>query len=260
MIFLSHTSKDKSIVEPIAIKLATIYGQDKVFYDSWAIQPGDGIIDKMNYGINQMNFFFFFVSRNSLNSSMVKLEWQNALYKSLNNKCKFIAIKIDDCQLPEIIQQNLYIDFYNYGFDVGFAQMVDVIDGKNTFHKTSQNFENVLGVVKRKTDYCFEIEIKTLHFQEPISRFIVLFDNKSDDINLNVTTDSFHTSSKGDNIELNNGQKYNYYSFGVSRATTPTFPVRITIETISKEKLLFRGLMRATSEKEYKGIPYQYTL
>ena len=51
MIFLSHNSKDKIIVEPIAIKLREVFGQDNVFYDSWSIQPGDGIIDKMNEGL-----------------------------------------------------------------------------------------------------------------------------------------------------------------------------------------------------------------
>lgn len=66
MIFISHTSKDKPIVEPIALRLASIYGEDKVFYDSWSIQPGDGIIDRMTQGMAECKFFFFFVSKNSL--------------------------------------------------------------------------------------------------------------------------------------------------------------------------------------------------
>ena len=40
MIFLSHNSKDKGIVEPFANKLAEVFGRDNVFYDSWSIQPG----------------------------------------------------------------------------------------------------------------------------------------------------------------------------------------------------------------------------
>ena len=56
MIFISHNCKDKPIVEPIAIKLATVFEQDKVFYDSWSIQPGDGIIDKMSEGLSNCKF------------------------------------------------------------------------------------------------------------------------------------------------------------------------------------------------------------
>ncbi len=53
MIFLSHNFKDKAIVEPIALRLRDIFGQESVFYDSWSIQPGDGIIDKMNDGLTR---------------------------------------------------------------------------------------------------------------------------------------------------------------------------------------------------------------
>jgi hypothetical protein len=59
MIFISHNHKDKTIVEPIAIKISEIFGREKVFYDSWSMQPGDGIVDKMNEGLEKTKFFFF---------------------------------------------------------------------------------------------------------------------------------------------------------------------------------------------------------
>jgi hypothetical protein len=46
---------DKPVVEPIAQKLAQVYGQDNLFYDSWSVQPGDGIIDRMNQGLVTVN-------------------------------------------------------------------------------------------------------------------------------------------------------------------------------------------------------------
>ena len=51
MIFLSHNYKDKAVVEPIAIGLKNAFSQDNIFYDNWSIQPGDGIIDKMNENV-----------------------------------------------------------------------------------------------------------------------------------------------------------------------------------------------------------------
>ena len=39
-IFLSHNFKDKDIVEHIALKLKSIYGQNNIFHDSWSIQLG----------------------------------------------------------------------------------------------------------------------------------------------------------------------------------------------------------------------------
>ena len=58
MIFLSHNSNDKPVVEQVALKLKNIYGQDKVFYDSWSIQPGEGIVDKMDEGLTRGHTLF----------------------------------------------------------------------------------------------------------------------------------------------------------------------------------------------------------
>ena len=69
MIFISHNYNDKGIIEPIALKLAEIFGKEQVFYDSWSMQPGDGIIDKINEGLEKTSHFFFFVSANSLKNN-----------------------------------------------------------------------------------------------------------------------------------------------------------------------------------------------
>lgn len=82
MIFISHNHADKPFVEHIAVKLAGAFGQDNVFYDSWSIQPGDGIIDRMSEALGKCTHFFFFVTANSLKSKMVSLEWQNAVLLS----------------------------------------------------------------------------------------------------------------------------------------------------------------------------------
>jgi len=61
MIFISHTSADKPLIDPIALELAKVFGSENVFYDSWSIQPGDGIIDKIDEALKSCKFFFFFV-------------------------------------------------------------------------------------------------------------------------------------------------------------------------------------------------------
>lgn len=146
-IFISHNYNDKAIIEPIAVKLASIYGRENIFYDSWSIQPGEGIIDKMNEGLFECDFFFFFVSKNSLQSNMVKLEWQNALFKATKNTVKLIPVKLDDCLMPAILLQNLYIDIYGKGLEFGFRQIVDVINNQNTFQEQFQTYENVRGKI-----------------------------------------------------------------------------------------------------------------
>ena len=205
LIFVSHNSKDKIVVEPIAIKLSEVFGKENVFYDSWSIQPGDGIIDKMNIGLEEMAYFLFFISRNSLSSEMVKLEWQNALLKATKGKCKFIPIKLDDCFAPAIILQNLYIDFYNYGFDVGISQLISVLRGENTFIPNQREFKNVIGKTTIISNNHFDIEIMATHFQEPIARFLILIGNNLSNIELIVKSEDSYSSNQQNDLRLNNG-------------------------------------------------------
>ena len=87
MIFLSHTYADKPIVEPIALKLREMFGEESVFYDAWSIQPGDGIIDKMNEGLSDFRFFFYFVYI-LLNLILFSEIFLNKI--RINNLCIFI--------------------------------------------------------------------------------------------------------------------------------------------------------------------------
>lgn len=145
MIFISHNYLDKPVVEQIALRLKDIFGKEKIFYDSWSIQPGEGIIDKMNQGLLECKLFLFCISRNSLRSDMVKLEWQSALYKSTKGDMKFIPIKLDESLLPAILLQSLYVDLYGQGLEIALRQIIDITSGNFLFspgHRFFQIYEH----------------------------------------------------------------------------------------------------------------------
>jgi hypothetical protein len=72
----------------------------------------------MNKGLGDCELFLFSVSKNSLQSEMVKLEWQNAVIKATQGKTKIILVKIDDCMMPLILMQSLYINLFVKGLEV----------------------------------------------------------------------------------------------------------------------------------------------
>lgn len=253
MIFISHTTKDKAIVEPIALRLAQVFGQSNIFYDSWSIQPGEGIIDKMNEGLSNCKFFFFFVSKNSLQSNMVKLEWQNAILKSSNGTAKLIPVKLDDCMMPALLLQTLYIDVFGKGLENAIRQMIDVINGANTFIASNQTYENIRGYITYKNPQNAIIEFRAETYLEPISRFLILLDNAKSEISTTCISDSMFMNGFTENVPLNNGEKYNVVSVSINRATSPGFPFKV--ELTSTTSLQIKGLMRATSEEEYNAIP-----
>lgn len=257
-IFISHNSKDKGIVEPIAIRLASIFGQDNVFYDSWSIQPGDGIIDKMNSGLFECDYFFFFVSKNSLQSEMVKLEWQNALLKATQNKVKLVPVKLDDCLMPAILLQTLYIDIFGRGLEHGFRQMVDVINNQNTFQSGYQTYENVRATVKQ-IESGYDIVISAITYFEPIARFAILIDCDTKDISVSCKSDGARMAGTKNDITLNRGLKCNALFESVSRGLAPKFPYRVELKHKHNRAFQLLGIMRAVSDEEYQMIPCQLT-
>lgn len=260
MIFLSHNYKDKPIVEPIANLLSEVFGRDSVFYDSWSIQPGDGIIEKMNEGLEKFKYFFFFISKNSLSSNMVKLEWQNALYKTINSGLKLIPVKLDDCLIPAILLQSIYIDIFGKGMDYGVRQIVDVVNNTNTYNNELQTYENLRGYVKEiiKNKHII-LEVRAETYLEPISRYVILVKNLKNEIDINVPSEILMPTNGNFLTDINiDGKIYNGLYFYISRPTVPNYPIRFDIRKIADANLEFHGVLRSIGENKVRLIPISY--
>lgn len=174
MIFLSHNSKDKVIVEPIALKLRDEFGQDNIFYDSWSIQPGEGIIARMNEGIDNCDICFYFVSKNSLNSFMVNLEWQNVLMKVSRGKARLIPVRIDNCEMPAILTQSLYIDLYTIGVETATYQIVNTAKGNNIFQPKYEATKNLFVLLTPSYGLHIDIKLEARYFPIYNTKFVFL--------------------------------------------------------------------------------------
>lgn len=254
MIFISHNKNDKPIVEPIALRLRGVFGQDKVFYDSWSIQPGDGIIDKMDEGLRNCQFFFFFVSKNSLNSNMVKLEWQNALMKANIAGMKFIPIRLDESIMPAILLQSLYIDLFQNGIEVCLRQMIDTINGQNIFRPQNTTVSNLIAY-KSIVGKDIIIECRALYYLEPIPRFLFLTFNNKDEIKFESMDKSMYFSSFVTDLKLANGKTCNGCSIGFRENILPKFPQSAKFSPIKDISIDVFSVMHPSSQDYYTPIP-----
>lgn len=182
MIFLSHNSKDKVLVEPIALKLRDEFGQDYIFYDSWSIQPGEGIISKMNEGIEKCEVCYYFVSSNSLNSFMVNLEWQNVLMKVSRGKAKLIPVKLDNCEMPAILTQSLYVDLYTIGVEAATDQIVNIAKGKNIFQPKYETTKNLFALLTPSYGLHIDIKLEARYFPIHNTKFVFLSQASQGDV------------------------------------------------------------------------------
>lgn len=250
MIFLSHKSEDKPLVEPFAAALAAAYGKDSVFYDSWSIQPGDGIIDKMNQGLEAAKFLILFISRQSLDSKMVSLEWQNALFKSVKGTLKIVPVRIQDVPLPAILANTLYIDLPTQGLDNAVRQVVDVVSGQNTYRPAEVRFENVRAHLHRAGSRG-TIEIRVEAYMEPQSRYMFLFEIGHEPPSHNVVTDMMHESAWSPGLAMDNGKICDGQLIAVNRPTSIGFPLIVEFHDLTN----FAGVLRAVSQNRYESVP-----
>jgi len=259
VIFISHNSKDKEVIEPIAKGLAKIFGEENIFYDSWSIKPGDSLVSKMDEGLAKCKFFLLFASRNSLNSEMVKLEWKNALVKSTKGNLRLIPIRLENVEMPSILTDTLFIDATKYGQEDVIRQIKDVIEGNNNYKddKTETGFHNLVAYLKKIEDGV-EIEFKAQQFMEPISRYLILLKNEEQEIKCSCPGESMFTQGFNQKLKLNNGTEVNAISIGVNRPTAKGFPLTVILKKGKDKDIEIVGVMKADTQTSWSGIPLMY--
>ena len=256
MIFLSHNYKDKPFVEHIASQLLNIYGEDKVFYDSWSIQPGEGIIDRMNSGLGDAKIFFFFITENSLNSKMVTLEWQNALMKSAQGALKFIPIKCDDSIVPALLTQSLYLDLMSNGVESLLAQMKDMIVNKSTFKPKNTKFSNLSYDYKFNEDNSIILYISAGYFLEAISDCLICFEGNLEEGDVICSMkESMYTAGFHKGVKLTNGSVVDSQFVSVPRGITTKIPMIVSLSKKDGEKLKIKFVLHKVETERWDIIP-----
>lgn len=253
-IFISHNSNDKPVVEPIAMKLADVFGQEEVFYDSWSIKPGEGIINKMNQGLEKCRFVFYFVSKNSLSSFMVNMEWQNALMKVSNGLVRLFPIRMDNSEMPAILTQNLYLDLYANGLDITTRQMIDLVQGNDTFHPKYTQVKNLTAKFLTKNERQVVIQLDAQYFMDPIPHFAFVTPNKEDEINYSCKDVSMYRNGFTTDAFTANGLNFNAVFIGFPEALTPGFPQRVEFNATKEKPLVILGVMHEEKRNQWKQI------
>ena len=219
------------------------------------MQPGDGIIDKMNDALEKCTHFFYFVSKNSISSNMVKMEWQNAVYKASKGRCKVIPVRLDVTSMPPILSQSLYIDLYTNGLDASVGQMVNVIQGNSTFNANTNNFSNLSFKIESQTETEITFKIYASHYLEPIPNFLILVKNNEGELNFSFPTEGMYNGGFNKDIKLNNGNIVNAQLMKAPRGITPSMPLTLLIKKDKAIEFKFFGVLHETAENSYSPIP-----
>jgi len=109
-VFLSHSSKDKSIVRDVAERLRA--DGIKVWFDEWVLKPGDSIPAKIDEGLDHSRVLVLCMSVNAFGSDWAQLEASTFRFRDpLNKGRSFVPLRLDDTPIKGSLAQFLYIDW-----------------------------------------------------------------------------------------------------------------------------------------------------
>src|ERR1044071_1243127 len=109
-VFLSHSSKDKTVVRSIAERLRA--DKLRVWFDEWVLKPGDNLPKKLDDGLEDSRVLVLCVSANAFGSDWAQLESHTFRFRDpLNTERRFILLHLDKTPIPDSLVQFSYINW-----------------------------------------------------------------------------------------------------------------------------------------------------
>ena len=118
-VFLSHSSRDKSLARRIAEDLKT--RSIEVWFDEWEIRVGHSISQMIERGLEKADYVAVLLTSHSVNSGWVEKEWQAKIGEEAEKrKVIILPLRGENCRIPALLRDKRYADFvddYQSGLD-----------------------------------------------------------------------------------------------------------------------------------------------
>ncbi len=122
-VFLSHSSKDKAIIRPLAEKLRA--DGVRVWYDEWEIHPDDDVPAKIEEGLEQSRVLVLCMSANAFGSDWAQLESGTFRFRDpLNKDRRFLPLKLDEAKPKASLEKVLYIDWRGAAHEQEYGKLL----------------------------------------------------------------------------------------------------------------------------------------
>jgi hypothetical protein len=141
-VFLSYSSKDKTVVHRLAQKLKD--DNLRVWLDAWEIRAGDNIPAKIEDGLDRSHVLVLCMSANAFAADWTALESQTFRFRDpLNKDRRFIPVRLDDTEPKgSLIQfshvEFSYVDWRQAHNEMQYARLLEACQPKATTETTNQ--------------------------------------------------------------------------------------------------------------------------
>ena len=145
---------------------------------------------------------------------------------------------------------------FNQGLEVAKRQIIDVVNGINTYQNNINKFHNIIGYVKKGTKKVI-VEFRAEYYMEPHSKYLILVDNEKEELSWKLQNKGMFFGGFNNEIKLDNGHIFKGISMSDSEATSPGFPFVVELTQQQEKEIKVLSLMRDVSEGRYETIPLQ---
>lgn len=124
-VFLSHRGEDKTLAERLAVELQRV--GHEVWLDTWKINLGDSIIERINQGLEGAGYVVLCCSSRGVTSPWMGREWMSSLARQLNgHRVKLLPILLTGSDIPAILADIKYADL-RHDWRLGVATLLKAI-------------------------------------------------------------------------------------------------------------------------------------
>lgn len=136
-VFLSYSSKDKTVVRELAARLKK--DGIRVWLDEEQIKPGDSIPAKIEDGLERSRVLVLCISANAFGSDWAQLEAGTFRFRDpLNKERRLIPVRLDDAPIKGSLVQFLYIDWRAADREQEYAKLLAACRGEIELSTTNK--------------------------------------------------------------------------------------------------------------------------
>ncbi|MEA2195871.1 MAG: hypothetical protein QOG42_2607 [Solirubrobacteraceae bacterium] len=184
VIFVSHYSGDKPFVARYADALEAEFGRDRVFYDSWSINPGDDIVGGIDDALERCTHFVLFMTEASLQREWVQAEWHAAFVRKMATATTLIPVRLDDCQPPPLLASLKGIDATDSGPEQATHELIAAIRGESTYLSQPEPSNITATVSQDERTLRVEIRVRAYIWHNP--EITLMFDRAVSDVTQDI--------------------------------------------------------------------------
>lgn len=169
-LFISHSHKDNYIVEKFVNELVSnkIY----IWIDKFEMEPNQSLKEKIFKALDECSHFCLMISNNSVNSKWCLDELEFAIQKEKEENRKIvIPILIDHCEVPEKINDRVFIDL-RYSFEDGMQKLLFLLQNEDSkSHGTKydtlykRDFAIDWGILDTEVFSAYYLEVTAVSFE-----------------------------------------------------------------------------------------------